>query len=107
LITDCSCPALLLILLLSTLLPFVLAAVASGLASLATQDLTWDPQELSRGWPLLGDPLNRKDKIVSPGLYDKLQASGFSNHLQVGGMARGGVYMEKYRPLPYHQMRPT
>jgi hypothetical protein len=62
----------------------VRAAVAAGLASLATQDLTWNPQELSQGWPLLGDPLDKKDKIVSTGLYDKLLASGFSNHLQVG-----------------------
>jgi hypothetical protein len=59
------------------------AAVAAGLESLAAQDLTWDPQQLSQAWPLLGDPLNPKDKIVSAGLYSKLLDAGFNNHLQV------------------------
>lgn len=57
--------------------------MAAGLESLAGQDLTWDPQQLSQAWPLLGDPLNPKDKIVSAGLYSKLLDAGFSNHLQV------------------------
>jgi hypothetical protein len=59
------------------------AAVAQGLESLAKQELNWDPVQLSAGLPLLGDPLDPQDKLVSKEQYSNLIAAGFRNYLEV------------------------
>lgn len=59
------------------------AVVVAGLESLPAQDITWIMEELSQAWPLLGDPVNPKDKILTSGLYDKLKDAGFENYMRV------------------------
>jgi hypothetical protein len=59
--------------------------VKRGLESLASQDLhCWDQRQLSQAWPLLGQPLNPKDQLVSKRMYEKLiGAKAFDNYLKV------------------------
>lgn len=71
--------------------PVLCVAVARGLESLEGQNLSWDRAELSQAWPLLGEPLDPKDKVLSPRLYEKLMAAGFTTHLQVGAEATRGT----------------
>jgi hypothetical protein len=59
------------------------AAVAEGLESLAKQKLNWDPVQLSAGLPLLGDPLNSQDGLVSQEQCNNLVEAGFTNYLKV------------------------
>lgn len=62
-----------------------------GLESLSGQDLScWDPQQLAEAWPLLGQPLDKKDGYFSKRMYEKLtMAGGFDNYYQVGGQGQG------------------